>query len=103
MFFCDSCRAKNKWPGIVARSYGRCEVCFRHTSCYDVPSKYLPNATKQQWSTHDVALLASQIAELVEQYDLKTEFQTANLAVDFVFSLLAHNDKEHYDTDVMGN
>lgn len=42
MFFCEKCRAKNDWPGSLARSHGRCEVCRKVADCYDVPSGALP-------------------------------------------------------------
>lgn len=106
MFYCNDCRIEKNWPGIVASSYGKCEVCELRAPCFDVPSKHLPTPPKQikqRWSTHDIALLATQIAELVEEYNLKTVFEPTDLAVDFVFSLLDFNDREHYDTDVMGN
>ena len=106
MFFCNNCRVDNNWPGLVPTSYGNCEVCKLRAPCFDVARKFLPDPPKiikQRWSTNDIALLATQIAELVEQYDLKTEFDGNELALDFVFSLLDFNDVEHYDTDVMGN
>ena len=106
MFFCDSCKVEREWPGWFIASFGKCEMCGKSAPCYDVPSKLLPappKKIKDRWSTHDIALLAAQIAELVEQYDLKTEFEPTDLAVDFVFTLLQYNDKEQYDTDVMGN
>lgn len=42
MFFCQACQEKNDWPGILAYSYGTCEVCGDKAACYDVPSKFLP-------------------------------------------------------------
>lgn len=106
MFYCDPCRVQNQWPNSLRQSYGKCEMCEKVSPCWDVPSKYLPTPSKkikERWSSHDIALLSAQIAELVKEYDLETEFEPTDLAVDFVFSLLQFNDREHYDTDVMGN
>lgn len=109
MFYCDPCRVECDWPTSIRQSYGKCEICQKTSPCYDMSSKYLPSLPKPQkkikerWSSHDIALLSAQIAELVKEYDLETEFEPTDLAVDFVFSLLQFNDREHYDTDAMGN
>jgi hypothetical protein len=42
MFFCENCKQKNKWPGWMPSSRGKCEICSKVAVCYDVPSKYLP-------------------------------------------------------------
>ena len=43
MFYCDHCKDENDWPGSIARSLGRCEVCKRPGElCNDVPSRLLP-------------------------------------------------------------
>ena len=42
MFYCEPCREKNDWPGIVALSYGPCEMCGKTAECYDIPSHLLP-------------------------------------------------------------
>lgn len=42
MFFCEDCKIKNKWPGFIPQSYGKCEVCGKTDECYDVPSGALP-------------------------------------------------------------
>jgi hypothetical protein len=106
MFYCEACQKEKNWPEGISRSLGKCEMCDKRAVCYDVPSRFLPappKQIKQRWSSYDVGLLASQIAELVKEYDLETDFDWTDLSVDFVFSLLQHNDREHYDTDVMGN
>ena len=41
MFFCEKCRKKNNWPGIVAISFGSCEICGATTNCYEIPSDTL--------------------------------------------------------------
>jgi len=43
MFFCEPCRAKNKWPESLARSLGQCEVCHQPANCFDIPSSRLPD------------------------------------------------------------
>jgi hypothetical protein len=47
MFFCEECRVKNNWPGIIEASYGPCEVCGKTAECYDVPSSRLPEPKKE--------------------------------------------------------
>jgi hypothetical protein len=52
MFFCENCRVKNKWPKslgwpFMGVSYGRCEICRKHTECHDVPSSALKNDTEK--------------------------------------------------------
>jgi len=42
MFYCDSCATKRAWPGSIARSYGRCEVCGETRACNDRASSTLP-------------------------------------------------------------
>jgi hypothetical protein len=42
MFYCESCRIKNGWPGVIPVSTGPCEMCGQVAACYDVASKYLP-------------------------------------------------------------
>lgn len=42
MFFCENCQQRNNWPTSFSRSHGRCEVCGKSVSCYDVPSGALP-------------------------------------------------------------
>ena len=49
MFYCNECRKKNDWPESMFRSYGRCEVCGKVGSCFDVASKLIP------WSELDRA------------------------------------------------
>lgn len=98
MYYCEECKKKLHWPESMSRSRGKCEVCGLGAVCYDVPSKYLPEPPKiikQRWSTFDIELLAAQITELVEQYDLEVDTDTTDLAVDFVFSLLAHNGRDY--------
>jgi hypothetical protein len=41
MFFCDPCKKENRWPGLIALSHGKCEVCGVNAPCYDVPSSEL--------------------------------------------------------------
>jgi len=42
MFFCESCRKKNKWPGLYFVSFGNCEICKKPSDCYDIKSSELP-------------------------------------------------------------
>jgi hypothetical protein len=42
MFYCEPCREKNNWPGIIKVSYGKCEECGGIRGCYDVPTAALP-------------------------------------------------------------
>ncbi len=41
MFYCESCRQKNKWPVTAARSHGECEECGNDAECYDYPLSML--------------------------------------------------------------
>jgi hypothetical protein len=42
MFFCKACQMKNQWPESMALSYGKCEVCNKSATCFDVASSHLP-------------------------------------------------------------
>lgn len=42
MFYCETCKEKNKYPESIMVSYGRCEICGETAECYDMPSAYLP-------------------------------------------------------------
>lgn len=42
MFFCEPCRATNRWPESIRQSQGQCECCNVYAVCYDVPSRHLP-------------------------------------------------------------
>jgi hypothetical protein len=44
VFFCKECQEKNKWPEGFSRSTGPCEVCGKTADCFDIPSKFLPEA-----------------------------------------------------------
>lgn len=48
MFFCEECKKKKGWPGLIPSSYGRCEICGKGAGCYDVPSRYLPVPEKKK-------------------------------------------------------
>lgn len=49
MFFCEACKIKNNWPGIIPMSYGPCEMCRKTGPCYDVPSSALPDPTRSNY------------------------------------------------------
>jgi len=42
MFYCEGCRARNGWPGIIPISRGPCEECGKTADCYETASKDLP-------------------------------------------------------------
>lgn len=46
MFYCEDCRRRNQWPKSPTLSAGNCEVCGFLETCYDTPSKLLPNTEK---------------------------------------------------------
>jgi len=43
MFYCEACRAENRWPGIIPISHGPCEMCGKIGPCYETPSNELEN------------------------------------------------------------
>lgn len=42
MFYCPDCQSRLEWPKSLFRSYGKCEMCGKVATCYDVPSSCLP-------------------------------------------------------------
>jgi hypothetical protein len=48
VFFCEECRIENEWHKSFGGSNGRCEVCAKTASCYDIPSRYLPIPKRPQ-------------------------------------------------------
>lgn len=48
MFYCESCRKEKKWPQSMSLSTGACELCKEIGTCYDIPSKYLPEPKTQK-------------------------------------------------------
>lgn len=67
MFFCKECKIKNKWPAYMPpSSLGLCEVCNKHTTCYDIPSSHLPIPGKTMEETR-------QIDKEIEEYCKKIE------------------------------
>lgn len=42
MYYCDTCKAKNKWPLAIVRSRGTCECCGVTAMCNDIPASELP-------------------------------------------------------------
>ncbi len=47
MFYCEKCKIKYGWPGIMPSSRGKCECCDEVAYCYDVPSGHLPDPKEQ--------------------------------------------------------
>lgn len=44
MFYCETCKIKNGWPGLFKRVVIQCQVCGDSTSCYQTPAQdLLPN------------------------------------------------------------
>lgn len=43
MYYCEGCRAENRWPEGLVKSLGTCEVCAStRVTCHDYPAKNLP-------------------------------------------------------------
>ena|ERR1700676_432206 len=79
MFYCESCRVKNKWPRPLTYPYhsvvtGRCEICHKYKENYDVPSLFLKS--EQERSKEE--LLLDKIIQ--NEYKLKAE----GLVITFV-------------------
>jgi hypothetical protein len=96
MFFCNPCKIENNWPGNFMTSYGKCEMCEMTAPCYDVPSKYLP-APEVVWDTLRIQSLAASLAKTMEFYKVQDPTYNSQLTVDFITSILAHNDIEVKD------
>ena len=44
MFYCRPCKDEKNWPESMSLSFGKCELCGKTDTCYDVPSSALPRA-----------------------------------------------------------
>lgn len=54
MFYCEECAKRNDWPHDFCWqqvSFGRCEICGRTDSCFDVPSRLLPEPKQKGGET----------------------------------------------------
>lgn len=54
MFFCEECRAKNKWPEGFMKSQGPCEICGEVAICNHIPSRHLPIPGKTMEETREI-------------------------------------------------
>ena len=44
MFYCKECADKKEWPfELPPKSYGKCEMCGKITTCADRACSLLPN------------------------------------------------------------
>jgi hypothetical protein len=55
MFYCEPCRVEQEWPTGFSGSYGKCEMCGKAASCYDVPSNRLPERKRPEPAAADAA------------------------------------------------
>jgi hypothetical protein len=68
MFYCETCRQRNNWPGIIPTSIGPCENCGRQAACYNVKARHL---------------MPRNLADVIDEIVSREEQSLAGLGVDF--------------------
>lgn len=63
MYYCQQCGLTNKWPIGMTQSVGPCEVCGKVKSCFDVPSRLLPEREATPREISDDIIGALEIAQ----------------------------------------